>query len=74
MATTAEMLICMVKTLQTDWLKLSGPTTHYTSQSSQPSYFGLVLKLKELTWMTRNKSGRCGRYGTYKGHNQEFQA
>ena len=32
------------------------------------------IKLKELTWMTRNKSRRCGRYRTYKGTKRNFRA
>ena len=47
--------------------------THYTSESSQSSYFGLAVKFKEFTWMTRNESRRCGRYGTYKGTIRNFR-
>ena len=38
------------------------------------SYFGLAVKLKALTWMTRKKFGRCGRYRTYKGTIRNFRA
>ena len=51
-------------------IRSRGHMTHYTSQSS---YCGLVVHLKELTWMTREKSRMC-RYRTYKGTIRNFKA
>ena len=70
---TYLVLLPVIYTLTFTKSGIIGPTTHYTSQSSQSPNFGLAVKLKELTWMTRNKSGRCGRYGTYKGTIRKFR-